>query len=68
MMPMRGDQIRNVGGPRSTSPATTTTATVATISAPVGSTSSGTSVSMSNRIGITVAAISIITVPVTTGV
>ena len=65
---MSGDHSRSRGGPRSTSPATTSSVTPADRGAAKSGVPSGTSVSTPNTVGNTVAAISMITVPVTTGV
>ena len=68
VIPMMGDQSRHVGGARITIPATTTRVTRAATGAAACGDPSGTTLSESNTIGITVAAISMITVPVTVGV
>ena len=65
---MTGDQRRHAGGPRSTSAATTTRVVRAEAGAAALETPSGTSCRVSNITGMTVAAISMITVPDTTGV
>ena len=67
-MPMTGDHRRNAGGARSTSPATTTIVTTAAIGAASGDVPSGTSFRASKTTGMTVAVISMMTVPETTGV
>ena len=67
-MPMTGDHNRNAGGARSTRAPTTTMVARAAAGAAAREVPSGTSVSESNTIGMTVAAISMITVPATTGV
>ena len=67
-MPMMGDHRRRTGGARNTSAAVTIIVASAVISAPVSEDPSGVSVIVENMMGMTVAAISIITVPQTTGV
>ena len=66
-MPMSGDHSRHADGPRKTSAATVTSVATAAAGAATPEAPSGTSTNVSNTIGITVTAISIITVPVTTG-
>ncbi len=68
IMPMSGDHSRHAGGPRNTSPATVTRVARAATGAAACDAPSGASVIVSNTIGMTVAAINIITVPETTGV
>ena len=68
IMPMSGDHIRNPGGARRTSAAVTARVARAVAGAAADDASSGTSISISNTRGITVAAISMITVPATVGV
>ena len=65
---MTGDQSRSGLGPRSTSVRIVNRVTTSTTGAAMPGTPCGISVSMSNTMGITVAAMSMITVPVTTGV
>ena len=60
---MNGDQSRQVGGPRNTSAPTTAKVARAVTGAAAWDASSRTSVSVSKMIGMTVAAISMITVP-----
>ena len=67
-MPITGDQTRQVGGARSTSTTTVTMVTSAAAGAAACDISSPTSPMVSNTSGMTVAAISMITVPETTGV
>ena len=67
-MPAIGDQSRHAGGPRSTRTATVTIVATAAMGAPARDVPSGTSVSVSKTMGMTVAAISMITVPDTAGV
>ena len=67
-MPITGDHSRNPGGARSTRAPTTTMVASAAAGAAACDVPSGTSVKESNTIGMTVAAISMITVPATTGV
>ena len=67
-MPMTGDHSRNAGGARSTRAPTTTIVASAAAGAAACEEPSGTSVNEANTIGMTVAAISMITVPATTGV
>ena len=67
-IPITGDHNRNAGGARSTRPATTAKVAAEATGAAAREVPSGTSVSEPNTIGMTVAAISMITVPATTGV
>ena len=67
-IPMIGDHSRHLGGARSTSTRTVTMVATVTMGAAVEDEPSGTSVSMPNMMGNTVAAISMMTVPDTTGV
>ena len=67
-MPMTGDHSRKAGGARSTSPATVTSVASAAAGATPAGVPSGASVSVLNTNGKTVAAISMMTVPDTTGV
>ena len=67
-MPMSGDHSRNAGGARSISAAMTTRVATAVAGAAAGDALSGTSLSESKTIGITVTGISMITVPETAGV
>ena len=67
-IPMTGDHSRSAGGARSTSAATTTMVARAAAGAAASDAPSGTSISEPNTIGITVAAINMMTVPATTGV
>ena len=68
MMPATGDHSRSDGGARSTMPPTTSSVTPAASGAAMSSVPSGTLVSEPKMTGATVTAISMITVPVTTGV
>ena len=67
-MAMMGAHSRNLGGARRISSATTTSVTAAVARAPVIDPPSGMSVNDSKAMGITVAAMSMMTVPDTTGV
>ena len=67
-IPISGDHSRHLGDARSTSAATVANVATAAIGAATGEVSSGTCVSASNTSGITVTAMSMITVPLTTGV
>ena len=67
-IPMMGDHRRNDGGARIMSRAMTRMVERAARGAAIGDASSGTSLSVSNMMGITATAISMITVPETTGV
>ena len=67
-MPITGDQSRHAGGARSTRAATVKSVTAAVRAAASCDAPSGTSVSVSKTTGMTVAAMSMITVPETTGV
>ena len=67
-MPMMGAHMRSGAGPRMASPNTTTAVTAAATGPAKAETSSGTVDMVSNRMGTTVPAISMITVPATTGV
>ena len=67
-MPMTGDHSRSDDGARSTSAATMARVVAAATGAATGDVPSGTSFSVSNTTGMTVAAISMMTVPETTGV
>ena len=67
-IPMTGDHSLRAGGARSTSAATTTRVDRAAAGAAACDAPSGTSVNEPNTMGMTVAAISMITVPATTGV
>ena len=66
-IPMMGDHRRHEGGPRITSTAMTSKVESAAIGAAIGDEPSGTSFRLSNMIGITVTAMSMMTVPETTG-
>ena len=65
---MTGDQSRKAGGARRISPPTTSRVTSAAVGAAASGVSAGTSVREEKISGITVAAMSMITVPATTGV
>ena len=67
-IPIIGDHNRQAGGPLSTSPATTRMVIPTEMGAAPLETPSGTSFRMSNITGMIVTAISMITVPDTTGV
>ena len=68
MMPMSGDQRRHAGDARKIRAATVPSVATAATGAAADAVPSGTCVSASNTSGITVTAISMITVPDTTGV
>ena len=67
-MPITGDHSRSAGGARSTRAVTTTMVARAAAGAAACDVPSGTSVSEPNTIGMTVAVMSMMTVPATTGV
>ena len=67
-MPMSGAHSRQVTGARSANTTRTTSVAPAAVGAAAGDVPSGTSASKPKTIGMTVTAISMITVPETTGV